>query len=170
MKKITLLVVILAAAFLLIAAAPFQDAPPGENAPPVSIIDSIVGVVVLALGGFVAWLVAQVRALKKQAIDTIRAVTPDNWEWVVEQQAYIFVRAAYQQFPLSETTKMLKYAQDGIYAMLAKNGILIDQAARDKIRAIIDSACADFYLELGKPELIGYSPVTPGPTETANSR
>jgi len=98
--------------------------------PPVSIIDSIVGVVVLALGGFVAWLVAQVRALKAQAVYTVTENTPEKWHWLWRSLAVDFVKAVSIIYEDLDGAGKLREAEKLMYAEFDRYGFVVDESRR----------------------------------------
>lgn len=111
-------------------------------------------IALLVLG--LQWLFQHLKELKIQAGEALEEAIPDEWEWIAASAAKIAVRAAYQLFPPAKTTEMLDYALDYIYGELGKIGFKIEELDENKIRAILEAAVADFYIELGKPELAGY--------------
>jgi hypothetical protein len=142
------IVAVICLAFGLLAAAPLQTREPPA---PISLVDQIVSVLVTALIGAVGWLLNEVRKLKAQGQLFVRKITPDDWEWVLEDEAAILVKAAAQQFPADETGNMLKYVQGIMYATLERNGVTVSQYHKDKIRAAIEAAVFDLYAEFEKP-------------------
>lgn len=119
-------------------------------------ITSIVVTAFIAVLVFViAWLLVELKKLKDAAAEAVDQIVPNEWDWLVERLARTFVRAAYQLFPLSETEKMLEYTQDNIYKELEARGFYVSPKDKEKIRAIIEAACVDFYTQIGKPELLG---------------
>ncbi len=167
-------------ALTLIAAAPHQTvtpppvtATPAVVAVPPIVVDPIGGIVdqigtfviALLIAG-VAWLIAQVRELKERGISIAHEITPDNWDWLIEREAEILVKAARQLYPPAQTQKMLEYVQGMIFETLKSNNIPITPVVTDKVRAIIEAAVFDLYAEFpeAKPS------AKPPALETTNAK
>jgi hypothetical protein len=115
----------------------------------------LVGSIISLLAAAVTWLFVQLRALKAEAVKVVDSHLPEPWDWLAYDLARTAVRAAYQLFPPEDTAGMLEYATNYIIDGLQRNGVNINETHANRIRAIIEAAVADFYIELGKPELLG---------------
>lgn len=151
MKLTTLLILLVPIlALAVIAASPLQT---GEPPAPVSLVDQIVGVIILALGSAVAWLVQQVRTLKKQAVAAVEEKTPEQWHWLWAALATTFVKAAAQILKEADGPVRLAYAESMMYAAFEQYGFVVDDVRKKQIRAIVEAAYYDLKNEIG-PTLI----------------
>jgi len=109
---------------------------------------SVEGVILAALTAFIGFLFLEYRKLKAQAEKEVETRTPEQWHWFWNSLAATFVKAAYQLFPSNETENMLIHVQVLMYNEFEKHGFILDDATKEKIRAIIEAAVFDFYRDL----------------------
>lgn len=130
---------------LLIAASPYQT---GESPAPVDPLDTVYGAILTLLSGVIAWMFIQLRNLKEQAAATIKALTPDAWEWVVLELSPILVRAICQAVPQQEAQNILIAFQTGLWRELSNRGITIPINTQMGVARLIEEAVQQFYEDL----------------------
>ena len=116
------------------------------------LIDALIGALIVVI----AWLFFELQNLKSRVVVAVDQAVPPDWDWLVNDLARTFVKAAYQLFPPEQTAEMLNYVQKIIFQELTNRGVTLDEHMLAKIRGIIEAAVFDFYAMLGKPELTGF--------------